>query len=160
LGNDPDRAHEILERCVLVDHAGDAGIERVAEQRIVAVARVEDHARRDVRPAQTPQHLEPADARHACVQHRNVRTRLLDLAQRIFTVACAGGDRDLVVAEESRKELEYGGMVVRDHARDAHISSVLRIARVSSSVVKGFWSSSPATCCEPAPGWEYPDMNN
>ena len=71
-----------------------------------------------MRPAQN---LDPVELRHEDVDKGDRRLELLDLLERLLSVARPADDRDAATVEKLRDGVKDGGMIVGDDAGDAHL---------------------------------------
>ena len=110
------RAQEVVHRRFLEHEPTNARIERLGQQRAVAVPGVEEDRRLGRRALCAPRQLDPAELRHAHVDERDAGLAALDLLERLFTVAGARDDLDPALREELGHGLEDGRMVVGDDA--------------------------------------------
>ena len=116
-GNDPDRAHQVVERRLLEQEPARARVEPLEQQRLLGVARVEDHRRGRPGSGQAAGDLDPAEARHADVEHGDIGLQLLDVAEGALAVTRLPDELDLVLAfEKAADSVEDRGVVVGHQA--------------------------------------------
>ena len=94
------------------------GVERLGQERAVAVPRVEQDRGLGRRPLRAPRQLDPAELRHPDVDERDRGLASLDLLQRLFAVTRPRDDLDPAQGEELGHGLEHGRMVVGHDAGD------------------------------------------
>ena len=118
LRDELDRADDLRERRLLEDEPARAGVERLREERAVAVGGVEDDAGLRRVAARGAGDLDAGHARHAQVEERDHRLVLADRLERLLAVAILARDRDPAGRQHLGDGLHDGRMVVGDEAGD------------------------------------------
>ena len=116
-----DRLHgaeQVVHRRLLEHEPAHTRVERLGQERAVAVPRVEQDRGLGRRPLRAPRQLDPAELRHPDVDERDRGLASLDLLQRLFAVTRPRDDLDPAQGEELGHGLEHGRMVVGHDAGD------------------------------------------